>query len=301
MLKLCATVTDLQLRQRPERGFATEAKRDGVRTRVHGVQRAGVSGAIVGIGVGVRLQHARGRSDGEGASRKPAAIEADSRGRRIDGVDCRCCGHSLGYVCGPVLCRVFVRKAVLCNVLLNRGFLLDRKFARSLARCSLRLSIYRPLSFLLSTSVSLASMFRSFRKKAVKEPVEEPVRKTSLPDIASQDVQWPEDLVDIAAIRHTPPPEHQLQGAAPISFQPDEPGATSFHKPFRRFPGRSHDGGDRSISAIYMSHPPSAFHTPSGPPTRVGQRRARVPPKFNLMVSVRKAPHVAPCVLTNTV
>jgi hypothetical protein len=37
-----------------------------------------------------------------------------------------------------------------------------------------------------------------------------------------------------------------------------------------------------------MSHPPSAFQTSisSGPTTRVGQqRRARVPPKFNLMVS----------------
>jgi len=133
-------------------------------------------------------------------------------------------------------------------------------------------------------------MFRSFRKKAVKEPVEEPVRKTSLPDITSQDVQWPEDLVDIAAIRHTPPPEPQLQGAAPISYQPDEPGTTSFHKPFRRFAGRSHDGGDRSISSIYMSHPPSSFHATSGPPTRVGQRRTRVAPKFNLMVSVRCHP-----------
>jgi hypothetical protein len=133
-------------------------------------------------------------------------------------------------------------------------------------------------------------MFRSFRKKSVKEPVQEPVRKTSLPDITSQDVQWPEDLVDIAAIRHTPPPESQLQGAAPISFQPDEPGTTSFHKPFRRFAGRSHDGGDRSISSIYMTHPPSSFHATSGPPTRVGQRRTRVPPKFNLMVSVRCHP-----------
>ena len=132
-------------------------------------------------------------------------------------------------------------------------------------------------------------MFRSFRKKAVKEPVEEPVRKTSLPDITSQDVQWPEDLVDIAAIRHTPPPEPQLQGAAPISFQPDEPGTTSFHKPFRRFAGRSHDGGDRSISSIYMSHPPSSFPANSGPATRVGQRRTRVAPKFNLMVSVSRA------------
>jgi len=128
-------------------------------------------------------------------------------------------------------------------------------------------------------------MFRTFRKKQVREPVEEPLRKTSLPDITSQDVQWPEDLVDVAAIRHTPPPEPQFQGAAPVSFQPHAPGTTSFHKPFRRFLGRSHDGGERSISSIYMSHPPSAFPSSSGPTTRIGQRRARVPPKFNLMVS----------------
>jgi len=154
---------------------------------------------------------------------------------------------------------------------------------------SLFSSVSSPCSFYLSHSLpfslSLFSMFRSFRKKPVKEPVEEPVRKTSLPDIASQDVQWPEDLVDIAAIRHTPPPEPQLQGAAPISYQPDEPGTTSFHKPFRRFPGRSHDGGDRSISSIYMSHPPSSFQTSSGPAARISQRRTRVPPKFNLMVA----------------
>ena len=129
-------------------------------------------------------------------------------------------------------------------------------------------------------------MFRTFRKKQVKEPVEEPLRKTSLPDITSQDVQWPEDLVDVAAIRHTPPPEPQLQGAAPISFQPHEPGTTSFHKPFRQFLGRSHDSGDRTISSIYMSHPPSAFPLSPGPTTRASQRRTRVPPKFNLMVSL---------------
>ncbi len=129
-------------------------------------------------------------------------------------------------------------------------------------------------------------MFRTFRKKQVREPVEEPLRKTSLPDITSQDVQWPEDLVDVAAIRHTPPPEPQYQGAAPISFQPHVPGTTSYHKPFRRFLGRSHDGGDRSISSIYMSHPPTSFPSSSGPTTRVGQRRTRVPPKFNLMVSL---------------
>jgi hypothetical protein len=131
-------------------------------------------------------------------------------------------------------------------------------------------------------------MFRGFRKKTVKEPVDIPTRRTSLPDVTSQDVQWPEDLVDITAIRLTPPPEPQPQGAAPvpISFQTDERGNTPFHKPFRQFIGRSHDGGDRSISSIYMSQPPpSAFLVSSGATARVGQRRTRVPPKFNLMVS----------------
>ncbi|KAI0304528.1 Septin-domain-containing protein [Multifurca ochricompacta] len=128
-------------------------------------------------------------------------------------------------------------------------------------------------------------MFRSFRKKSVREPVQTPIRKTSLPDITSQDVQWPEEFVDVAAIRHTPPPEPRLQGAAPISFQTDERDTTPFHKPFRRFPRRSHDGADRSISSIYLSHPPSAFHTLSGATTRVSQRRTRAPPKLNLMVA----------------
>jgi hypothetical protein len=98
---------------------------------------------------------------------------------------------------------------------------------------------------------------------------------------------------------HTPPPEPQLQGAAPISFQPHEPRTTSFHKPFRRFLGRSHDSGDRIISSIYMSNPPSAFHTPSAPTTCIGQRRARMPPKFNLMVSMSSRSRSRFCGLTD--
>jgi hypothetical protein len=50
-----------------------------------------------------------------------------------------------------------------------------------------------------------------------------------------------------------------------------------------------------------MSHPPSSFHTPAVPPTRVGQRRTRVPPKFNLMVSARYAHHGALCGLTDAI
>src|SRR5260221_6104434 len=83
----------------------------------------------------------------------------------------------------------------------------------------------------------------------------------------SQGVQWPEDLVDMAAIRHTPPPEPQLQGAAPISFQPDEPGTASFHKPFRRFTGRSHDAGtDPSLRFTCLIHLHLFVQTPPHPP-----------------------------------
>jgi len=205
------------------------------------------------------------------------------------------CGFPLFSLSSCVFCGI---KAVLCNVRLNQGFFC--LFGASYNKVALIPLLFLFITvFLLSHILSFLflSMFRSFRKKPVKEPVEEPVRKTSLPDIASQDVQWPEDLVDIAAIRHTPPPEPQLQGAAPISYQPDEPGTTSFHKPFRRFPGRSHDGGDRSISSIYMSHPPSSFHTQSGPAARISQRRTRVPPKFNLMVSGRSRDTLASCAL----
>jgi hypothetical protein len=186
-----------------------------------------------------------------------------------------------------LFCQV-IKRCYVINVQLNQGFAVS--FFHNPLLILLRTILFPSHRFfslyIYHAPFTLSSMFRSFRKKQVKEPVEEPLRKTSLPDITSQDVQWPEDLVDVAAIRHTPPPEPQLQGAAPISFQPHEPRTTSFHKPFRRFLGRSHDSADRSISSIYMSpHPPSAFHTPSGPTTRVGQRRARVPPKFNLMVS----------------
>jgi hypothetical protein len=35
-----------------------------------------------------------------------------------------------------------------------------------------------------------------------------------------------------------------------------------------------------------MSHPPSSFPSSPVPATRASQRRTRVPPKFNLMVSL---------------
>ncbi|PFH54064.1 hypothetical protein AMATHDRAFT_842 [Amanita thiersii Skay4041] len=126
----------------------------------------------------------------------------------------------------------------------------------------------------------------SFRRKPKQTQIP-PIRATpSLPDITSQGIPWPEDLVDIAAIRESPPPYGPQQGAAKTSF----PGALEvpipFHKPFRTFSGRPEDG--TPISAMYMSSPPSAFesrakHTAKAG-TRYTQRRARAPPTFNLMV-----------------
>ncbi|KAF8964397.1 septin family protein [Flammula alnicola] len=123
----------------------------------------------------------------------------------------------------------------------------------------------------------------SFRRKPKKEPASPRIRTSpSLPELNSQGIPWPEDLVDIAAIRQSPPPDAvQPQGAAKTSFQADAP--IPFHKPFRPSIGKAHDG---PISSLYMSGPPSSFDKKTPPLTagRYSQRRARIPPTFNLMV-----------------
>lgn len=64
VLKLRATVADLQLRQRPERPgrAATKEQRGSVRASLRGVERAGICGTVVSACecVGIRVQHARG-------------------------------------------------------------------------------------------------------------------------------------------------------------------------------------------------------------------------------------------------
>ena len=89
MLELRATIADLQLRERPERAgrAATEGQHGSIRAHIYGVKRTGVRGTIVGVGVCVRVQSARGTGAREGASRKPATVQADSSRRGIDGVD----------------------------------------------------------------------------------------------------------------------------------------------------------------------------------------------------------------------
>ncbi|KAJ7134667.1 septin family protein [Mycena epipterygia] len=101
----------------------------------------------------------------------------------------------------------------------------------------------------------------SFRRKPSK-PEETPRIRTSpsLPTLSSQGIPWPENLVDVEAIRRVDAPE-----TPPAQGKP----------------------GDGPISSLYMSSPPPAFdNRKSAAPNanRYSQRRARVPPTFNLMV-----------------
>ncbi|KAF8631049.1 hypothetical protein AX15_002657 [Amanita polypyramis BW_CC] len=125
----------------------------------------------------------------------------------------------------------------------------------------------------------------SFRRKQKTQDV--PLIRTtpSLPDITSQGIPWPEDLVDIAAIRDLHPSSGPHQGATKTSIRGPSAAPIPFHKPFRTFAGKAGKGG--TISSMFMSGPPSAFNNRKGAPKpagRISQRRARVPPTFNLMV-----------------
>lgn len=130
----------------------------------------------------------------------------------------------------------------------------------------------------------------SFRRKPKKAQDSPSIKSTlSLPDINSQGIPWPEELVDISAIRDLPPPEDCPQnGAAKSSVRGSSETPIAFHKPFRNFASVAAKGG--SISAMFMSSPPSAFDRKNiiKPTGRFGQRRTRVPPTFNLMVSARR-------------
>ena len=121
----------------------------------------------------------------------------------------------------------------------------------------------------------------------------------SLPEMSATGVPWPQDLVDVNAIRQQqqqhPPTTPPARGAAKTSFSSPDRGAISFHKPFRMSPNKSATGdshGPSPIASLYMSpHPPSAFATQQQQKTRTydtrsrhSQRRSRVAPTFNLMV-----------------
>ncbi|KAK0243989.1 septin family protein [Armillaria nabsnona] len=119
----------------------------------------------------------------------------------------------------------------------------------------------------------------SLRRKSTK-PVETPrIRGSpSLPELNPQGIPWPEDLVDINSIRDDQPPVSPTHnGPTKTSYGMEAHSPIPFHKPFRS-PGKPAEGAP--ISSLYMS-PPSAFKTSA---TKYSQRRARLPPTFNLMV-----------------
>ena len=131
----------------------------------------------------------------------------------------------------------------------------------------------------------------SFRRKP-KNPQPEPAIRTSpsLPELSSQGIPWPSNLVDLsqlppAAEAAHPPP----RGAAKTSFSADVvPGAVvPFHKPWSS-PGKAADSpSGPPIASLYASHPPSAFEGRKASLTgrvRPSQKRNRNPTTFNLMV-----------------
>lgn len=134
--------------------------------------------------------------------------------------------------------------------------------------------------------------FRRKPKKKVQEDLPWIRTSPSLPELHSQGIPWPSNLVDLSALPPPTPnadlPLPQFKGAAKTSFSSNE-GPIFFHKPFWSSPGKSVDnpttGG--SISSLYMSHPPSAFdnrRTSAYNRSRPSQKRARNPTTFNLMV-----------------
>ena len=117
-------------------------------------------------------------------------------------------------------------------------------------------------------------MFSLRRKPKKPEDTGAPViRPTpSLPELSRNgpSVQWPEDLVNITEVN---------ESTAAKSEFPADHGPISFHKPFRSL--NSSANGKPPAQA-----PPSAFDAFKTRPSarRTTQRKARVPPTFNLMV-----------------
>ncbi|KAH9854642.1 Septin-domain-containing protein [Lenzites betulinus] len=136
----------------------------------------------------------------------------------------------------------------------------------------------------------------SFRRKPQKKAAENgggpPFIRTSpsLPELSAQGIPWPSNLVDLSQLpadAHAPADPHApRRGAAKTSFtSADTGGVVAFHKPWGA--AAAAPGG---ISALYMSHPPSAFETRKGSLTgqgrvRPSQRRAKNPTTFNIMVA----------------
>lgn len=194
------------------------------------------------------------------------------------------------YFVAKININVVTSSAPLVTVFLCPLFFLTTKarFTYADKRTPLfpRVSSSFSLSFSFETSSrGMANMF-SFRRKPKKEPDSPRIRTSpSLPELNSQGIPWPEDLVDVNAIRQEPLSEAvPSQGAAKTSFQGDRPDIpTPFHKPFRLSTGKRYEG---PISSLYMPPQSPILHTKAIPRSvgRYIQRRARTPPTFNIMV-----------------
>ncbi|KAG1885170.1 hypothetical protein F4604DRAFT_1730068 [Suillus subluteus] len=135
-------------------------------------------------------------------------------------------------------------------------------------------------------------MFSFRRKPRTSDSTESPLKTSpSLPELHSQGIPWPENLVDVTVIRESSRPEperYPQQGAVKSSVSSSDRAPIPFHKPFRLIAGQPAENGSK-ISSMYMSRPPSAFGNwrsstvPALSPRR-SHRKNRTPPAFNLMV-----------------
>ncbi|TRM64018.1 Septin-domain-containing protein [Schizophyllum amplum] len=140
-------------------------------------------------------------------------------------------------------------------------------------------------------------MFSTFRRKPSKKEEPQPrIRATpSLPELHSQGIPWPENLVDANAMRQDVVGKEPTgrDSRRPSLHSRDHP-PVSFHKPFRANSGSISDAGHApdgtsKISSLYMPEKPAKLEFRKSvqsqtPSHRYTQRRARLPPTFNLMV-----------------
>lgn len=135
----------------------------------------------------------------------------------------------------------------------------------------------------------------SFRRKSSKH-LEDPSgppfihSSPSLPELSSQGIPWPSNLVDLSQLPQDASPPSPPRGAAKTSFTTEGP--IPFHKPWSS-PGKATGSPvGPPIASLYASHPPSAFAleprkvTHGSTRQRANQKRNRNPTTFNLMVRV---------------
>ena len=128
----------------------------------------------------------------------------------------------------------------------------------------------------------------SFRRKAQRKQSSDngpPYIRTSpsLPDLSAQGIQWPESLVDVSELpKMKLQPVNSQPGASALSFILEQQGAQVVPVAVNLVNGKA----SGPISALYMSHPPSAFENRKSKHMRrhPSNRKNRNPATFNIMV-----------------